>query len=388
MIKAARPDRRRAVVVAALGTAQTLAWASSYYLPAILAKPIAQGLGLPRAQVFAAFTVALLITAFAGPFVGRMIDRRGGRGVLVLSNVLLAGGLIGLAAAQGVVSLYASWAVLGVGMAMGLYDAGFAALTALYREEARGAITGITLIAGFASTVSWPVSSYLNDMIGWRETCLVWAVLNLVVALPLNFLLPSVVRPAGTGARSEPRVGWQPRKEMALVAFAFAAGWFVTGSMAAHLPGLLERAGASEVAAIAAASLVGPAQVAARILELLVLRQVHPLISARIAASLHPIGAALFAVTAPAGAALFVVLYAAGNGLLTIARGTVPLALFGPRGYGERTGLIGAPARAAQAFAPLLFGLLLDATGLGALVLSVGLCLAALAALCALRPLR
>ena len=137
--------------------------------------------------------------------------------------------------------------------------------------------------------------------------------------------------------------------------------------------------------AVAAAALVGPAQVAARLVEFFVLHRAHPLMSARIAAALHPIGVGIFALTGVSGAAVFVVLYGAGNGLLTIARGTVPLALFGPLGYGERTGLLGAPARAAQAFAPLLFGLLLDAVGVSALLVSAGLCLAALSALFCLR---
>jgi len=151
------------------------------------------------------------------------------------------------------------------------------------------------------------------------------------------------------------------------------------------MPGLLERAGASPMEAVAAAALIGPAQVAARLAEFAILRRVHPLVSARIAVSLHPLGVGLFALTGVPGAALFVILYGAGNGLLTIARGTLPLALFGPRGYGERTGLLGAPARAAQAFAPLLFGLLLDAIGLSALIVSAALCLAALGALLCLR---
>jgi hypothetical protein len=168
---------------------------------------------------------------------------------------------------------------------------------------------------------------------------------------------------------------------MLLLAFVFAAVWFVTGSMAAHLPRLLERAGATPLEAVAAAALVGPAQVAARVAEFLILRRIHPLVSARIAAMLHPIGAAALALLGPAGTAIFVVFYGAGNGLLTIARGTVPLAVFGPLGYGERTGLLGAPARAAQAFAPLLFGLLLDAMGLSAILVTVGLCLAAFVAL-------
>jgi predicted MFS family arabinose efflux permease len=380
--------RSRTVVVTALGIAQTLAWASSYYLPAILAEPIGASIGVPRSWVFGAFSGALLIAAFAGPAVGRAIDRRGGRGVLVLSNVVLAGGLLVLAAANGVAVLAVAWALLGVGMALGLYDAGFAALAALYGHNARGPITGITLFAGFASTVSWPLTTVLNDAFGWRETLLVWAALNVVIGIPLNLLLPVAARRADVSRAPEPSIGWKPYKQMFLLAFVFAAVWFVTGSMAAHLPGLLERAGATPVQAIAAAALVGPAQVAARLVEFFILRRAHPLISARIAALLHPLGAAVFAVIGPAAAVAFTVFYGAGNGLLTIARGTVPLAVFGPRGYGERTGLLGAPARAAQALAPLLFGLLLDAMGVSVIIVSTGLCLAAFAALLCLPAAR
>lgn len=375
-------------MVAALGTSQTLSWASSYYLAAVLADPISAGIGLPRTWVFGAFTLALLISAFAGPFVGRAIDRYGGRGVLVLSNFVIAAGQIALAAATGPVSLLFAWALLGAGMSLGLYDAAFATLTRLYGHEARGPITGITLIAGFASTVGWPLSAYLDHVLGWREACLIWAALNLLIALPLNrFLLPLPPMAAPRPAHAEPEapVGWKPRREMFLLAFVFGAGWFVTGAMAAHLPGLLERAGATPFEAIAAAALVGPAQVAARAAEYVILRRVHPLVSARIAASLHPIGAAALALFGPPAAMVFAAMYGAGNGLLTIARGTVPLALFGPQGYGARTGLLGAPARATQAFAPMLFGLMLDHIGVSAIYVSAGLCLAALGALLCLQ---
>lgn len=380
--------RSRPLVVGALGLAQTLAWGSSYYLPAILADPMSAGIGIRRSWIFAALSGALLIAAFAGPAVGRIIDRHGGRSVLALSNVVLAAGLVALAAANGPVLLFAAWAVLGVGMALGLYDAAFAALTALYGREARAPITGITLIAGFASTVSWPLSTFLNGLWGWRETLLVWAALNLVLGLPLNLLLPvrrqppQLVQPRGRS------IGWKPYKEMFPLAFVFAAAWFVTGAMSAHLPRLLELAGASPLQAIAAAALVGPAQVAARLGEFFLLRRSHPLVPARLAALLHPLGAVIFAAIGPSAAAAFAILYGAGNGLLTIARGTVPLAVFGPHGYGERTGLLGAPARAAQAFAPLLFGLLLDAMGTSVIIVSSALCLAACAALFGLRATR
>jgi MFS family permease len=374
--------RSRRVVVTTLGVTQTLAWASSYYLPAILADPIGASLGLSRSWVFAAFSMALLIAAFAGPAVGRVIDRHGGRGILVLSNLVLAAGLVVLACANSVALLFVAWAVLGVGMALGLYDAGFAALTALYGRHARGPITGITLFAGFASTVSWPLSTFLNGALGWRETLLVWAALNIVLGLPLNrFLLPLPARPVHVAQDEAPIIGWRPRKQMLLLAFVFAAAWFVTGAMASQLPELLERSGATPMQAVAAAALVGPSQVVARIAEFIALRRIHPLVSARIAALLHPLGAAIFAVIGAPAAALFVIFYGAGNGLLTIARGTVPLAVFGPVGYGERTGLLGAPARAAQAFAPLLFGLLIDVMGPSAIFVSVALCLAAFAAL-------
>ncbi len=374
------------MVVTALGTSQTLAWASSYYLPAMLADPIATEIGVPRSWVFAAFSLALLIAAAAGPRTGRAIDHRGGRGVLALSNLVLAGGLLALALVNGPIGLFGAWAVLGLGMALGLYDAGFATLTAIYGEKARDPITGITLFAGFASTVGWPLSSFLNDTVGWRETCLVWAALHLVIGLPLNLLLPRPPQPAHTPRSMKAAAGWRPYREMLLLAFIFSAAWFVTGAMAAHLPRLLEMAGATPFEAVAAAALMGPAQVGARVIEFMLLRGVHPLVSARIATALHPIGAVGLAVMGPPGAAIFVTLYGAGNGLLTIARGTVPLAIFGPEGYGERAGLLGAPARAAQAFAPLLFGLLLDRVGTWAILVSTALCLAALGALFRVSP--
>jgi MFS family permease len=372
----------RPIVVSALGTTQTLAWASSYYLPAILADDIAEGASTSRSWVFGIFSGSLLLSAALGPWVGRMIDRQGGHRVLVGSNIIFAAGLAALALSTGVASLAAAWCLLGIGMALGLYDAAFATLTAIFGRDARSPITGITLFAGFASTVGWPLSAFLDAHIGWRGTCVAWAGLHVVVGLPLNVLL---IPRAHSLAQHEQKTGsWEPRREMILLAYVFAASWFVTGAMAAHLPALLESLGATATEAIAAAALVGPAQVAARLAEFFVMRHAHPLVSARIAACMHPAGAAIFAMIGPWGAALFTLLHGAGNGLLTIARGTVPLAIFGPEGYGARTGVLGAPSRAAQALAPFLFGLLLDRIGPKALVVSAGLCLSALVALLAL----
>ena len=375
----------RQIVVAALGSTQALAWGSSYYLPAILADPIAEGLGISRAMVFGVFSGSLLLSAFLGPAVGRAIDNRGGRGVLVLSNIVLAAGLVLLALAHGVVGLAAAWGVLGVGMALGLYDSAFAALAGLYGRAARGPITGITLIAGFASTVGWPLSAFLDASLGWRGACLTWAALNLLIGLPLNrFLIPRAPPPE-RAAEPQGSADAAPRGAMAILAFVFAATWFVTGAMAAHLPHLLEIAGASSTAAIAAAALVGPAQVAARLVEFGALRWLHPLVSARIAAALHPLGAAILAVFGAPAIIAFALFHGAGNGLLTIAKGTLPLVIFGPVGYGLRTGVLAAPARAAQAASPLTFGLLIDWLGVEALAISAGMSIAALVALMGLK---
>jgi MFS family permease len=376
---------RSTLTVAVIGITQTLAWASSYYLPAILAGPIAAGLGVSKALFFGCFSASLLLQAALGPMIGKAIDRRGGRDVLVLSNLVLAAGLGWLALAQGPVGLAGAWVLLGLGMALGLYDSAFATLTALYGLEARAPITGITLIAGFASTLGWPVSALLSQHFGWRGACLGWAAVNLLICLPMNrLLIPRLVGPVRSAAATEVD-GSVPSNGMAVLAFVFGAVGFVTGAMGAHLPRLLELAGASTTTAIAAASLMGPAQVAARLFEFGVLKRLHPLVSTRLALLMHPLGAAFLGVFGAPAASVFALLHGAGNGLLTISRGTLPLALFGPAGYGLRTGIIVAPARVTTAAAPLLFGLLLDAMGTSALLISAGLSLAALAALALLR---
>jgi MFS family permease len=378
----------RVTVVAALGTTQTIAWASSYYMPAILGAPIAGALHLPTSVFFGLFSGALLLSAVVGPSVGRLIDRHGGRHLLAASNLVIGTGLLILAAAHSIAGLVVAWTVLGVGIGMGLYDPAFATLTWLYGRDARSAITGITLIAGFASTIGWPLTAVFLDMFGWRVACLIWAGLNMLLAAPINWLaIPRHGVPTALPqATAETAAAAPPRAAMPILAFFFAATWFVQGAMAAHLPGLLQAAGASPAAAIAAASLVGPAQVGARIVEFGLLRSFHPVSSARLASALHPIGAAFLVVFGAPGIIAFALLHGAGNGMITIAKGTLPLALFGPGGYGLRSGLLSAPARMLQAASPFLFGLLLDRVGVGAVGLSAGLCVAAFGSLFLLHP--
>ncbi len=376
---------RQLPIILALGTTQTLAWASSYYLPAILADPIARDLGVSSNWIFAAFSASLVIAALLGPRIGRQIDLVGGRSVLSMSNLTLSAGLALLGWSYSIPVLMAAWLLLGVGMGFGLYDAAFATLGRIYGNAARRSITGITLLAGFASTVGWPLTAWGLETIGWRDTCFAWAAAHIVIGLPLNFWMLPVVK----GAKAVVATSIKPHipidRTMILLAFAFAAAWSVTGAMAAHLPRILEATGATPLQAISAGALIGPAQVLARIVEAGLLSRYHPLLSTRLACLMHPIGAVIVTLAGGAASGAFAIFHGAGNGILTIARGTLPLAIFGPQNYGYRLGIIGAPARMAQAIAPLAFGLLIDTMGSRILIVSSALSLSALLALFLLR---
>ncbi len=392
--------------VARLGTAQTLAWASSHYLPAMVAAPMAASTGVSVPTVFAAFSGALIVSALLGPHAGRAIDNWGGRPVLALTSLVFAAGLAVLGLATGPIGLVCGWLIMGIGMGSGLYEAAFAALVRLHGTQSRSAITGITLIAGFASTVGWPLTALLEANFGWRSACFTWAALHLLIGLPLNLSLPKAQAPEGSippapapvpaaaatataaaragqsAAAASPAHRAAPRTGLttALLSYVFAATWFVSTAMAAHLPRVLEMAGATLAVAVAAAAMVGPAQVAARLLEFGLLRRVHPRWSAALAALAHPVGAVLVLVGA-APAAVFAILHGAGNGILTIAKGTLPLVIFGAQGYGRRQGLLTLPARMAQASSPYLFGLCLDRWGAGSLWISTAISVTACIAL-------
>jgi hypothetical protein len=381
----AGPAAAPLAVVLALGTAQTIAWASSYYLPAILAAPIARDLGVAPTYVFASLSAALVLSGLLGPRVGHSIDRFGGRGLLAMSNAVFATGLLLLSAAHGTAVLAAAWVLLGIGMGLGLYEAAFATLARIHGAAARKSITGITLIAGFASTLGWPLTTWLDAEYGWRVACQVWAAIHVGLALPLNLSLPraaslqqEVRSPAEADRYSERQ---SETFAMSLLAYMFAAASFVSSGISAILPTMLVAFGATPAEALLAGTLVGPAQVGARLLEAGWLGRFHPLVSARLAALMNPIGVVALIAGGPVFAPVFAILYGAGNGIITIARGTLPLALFGPVGFGKRVGMISLPSRLTGAAAPLVLGLMVEHIGRGALWISA---LASLSAFLAL----
>ena len=278
----------------------------------------------------------------------------------------------------------AGWVVVGIAMAFGLYDVAFSTLAVLFGRGARGPITGITLIAGFASTIGWPLTAWIEDAWGWREACLTWAGLHIVLGLSVYASLP---RSRASALPKAPNAagGESPRNAIRLLAFVFSAQGVVHSSIGTHFPGLLMEAGATPAAAVAAAALLGPAQVAARVAEFGLMRRLHPLVSARIATLAHPAAAVALLFGGPALAPLFAALHGSGSGLFLISRGALPLALFGPNGYGRRQGLNALPSNIATATAPLIVGLSFDFAGPTAVLLvTTALAIAATLALLAL----
>ena len=360
--------RPRWVVVSAIGIAQILAWGSTYYLLSLLAGPIVTDTGWPLAWVFGALSVGLLVSGLISPRIGHLIDGHGGRPVLAASAVLMGVGLCGAGLAPTLPAFIAAWVVIGAGMGAGLYDPAFSALGRIYGEAARPAITQVTLFGGFASTVCWPLTAILAETLGWRGACLTYAAIHIVVVLPLYlFGMPREARstPAPNLAGAAPRGSLRPdqRGPFLLLAAGFTLAYATMTVIAVQLPALLQAQGLTLAAAVGLGVLIGPSQVGGRILEMVFGRKTHPIWSLVASTALVAIG-----ILALAGdgrlAAAGIILYGMGSGIRSIARGTVPLAMFGQEGYAILMGRLALPTLLATAVAPLLGTWLLD--GLGA----------------------
>jgi hypothetical protein len=339
---------------AVLGVNQTLSWGMTFYLPAIIGEPVAADLRQPGYTVLGAFSWALLVAGLCAPLVGTWIDRRGGRGALLGSILVMAAGQAVLAVAPGQLVWFAGWTVIGVGMAMGLYDAAFATVGGLLGKEAGQTITGITLVAGFASTVFWTLGAALIAPLGWRGLLWTYVGLMLLVNLPMVWLLVPPAPPRlrqDTQAVTASRSAEDTRAVLLLAAF-FALRWFITSAVAVHVLALFTGIGLSDAEAVAVAALIGPGQVAGRILEWSVGPRLNLLVRARLAALLFPLGVLLLLHGGFAAATGFALLYGMSNGIMTINRGTLPLALFGPEGYARLLGWLAVPVLVAQATAP------------------------------------
>jgi MFS family permease len=373
-----------------------VSWGALYYPPVLTLPPLAREHGWSVAFAMAGFSLAILVAGATAPKVGRLIDLHGGHRVLPAGSLLGALGLVALTQAQAPWAYFAAWAILGLAMAASLYDPAFATLGRIFGAAARQPITALTLVGGFASTVSWPATAVLLEAVGWRGTYWVYAAVLAGVSAPLQaFALPrgraEVEAPRDAPAAPDTPPLPRTAATLGIVMAAFASYAFIPSGLLANLLAMLGRLGVESTAAVAIGLLFGPAQVAARLAEFVFARAVHPVLIARFAVALLAAG---FLVLMLAGfsavvAALFMVLLGVCNGLLTIARGTVPLALFGPRGYGALVGRIAGPALVVQSAAPFVVALAAERfSDFVALALVGALTLVSLGCFFAIRPSR
>ncbi len=381
------PMQRRLALT--LGFTQVLAWGTTYYVPATMVGVAAEELGASRQMLLGGFSWAVLLSGLCAPWIGQFIDRHGGRPVLAAGQVVTAAGLLVLSAAHSVAWWYGAWTILGVGMALALYDTAFSTIGRLLGAEARPAMTGVTLIAGFGGTLGFPMGSWLVAHWGWRAGLVLYAAIAVFVILPLILwripragpAAPVPVRAAeGEAAPAPARL----RRVFLLLATFFTLRQGLNALLNVHLLLLLTGLGLTTAEAVFCAMAIGPAQVGSRIVEWQLGRRLSPLASAWIGAVTLPVGVALVLGGAPA--LVFAICHGISNGILTITRGVLPMHLFGPRGYGALMGKLSFPSLVAQAATPTLLAPVVEFVPATWIVGGMGV-VSALALLC-LVPLR
>lgn len=352
-------DRRLLRPVVTLGITQIVGFGTIYYAFGVMVVPMSAELGLSVTWAYGLLSLALLTGSLTAPLAGRMIDRHGAR-------VMMAAGSVGTALALALQSqvghaagLFAALVVMEMIAPLVLYDAAFAALAqAVGSTRARKAITLMTLMGGFASTVFWPLTLALVQGWGWREACLAFAVLHLVVCLPLHLSLQRNASRAAVADTAPPRYTPLPqalhRRAMLGLSVGLTLSWAVFSAFSAQWVPALTALGLSQAAAVWAGALMGPAQVGARVLDMVFLGHRHPMITGLVAmgALMLAFGVLALAPATTATVAVFAVLFGVGQGLGTMVRGTVPLALFGLVGYAARLGRLASLRMIVSAAAP------------------------------------
>lgn len=360
------PVNSPSAIVPALGVAQIFGWGSSYYLLGALTQSIAEETGWSNAWILAGLSLALLVAGVISPQMGRAVSRRGGRALLSWSTLLLAAGLLILANAHGPLIYALGWTIMGLGMGLGLYDAAFATLGACFGAASRGPITALTLIAGFSSTLTWPLSLFLLGQVGWRGTCVAYALIEVLLCLPLYLLfLPSAAefaRPHTVAPTPSTKPQNVDRKFYALGAILTLTS-AVAAILSVNLILIITALGVASATAAGLSTLLGPAQVLARVAEMVFSRHYHPTVTLALATGSLATGIVLF-LFGHGAIPLAVLLYGGGVGVAWVARGTVPMAIFGPETYAAQLGRLARPALIAQAVAPTVGGYFIEEAGI------------------------
>jgi MFS family permease len=390
-------------LIVALGVTQVVGYGCLYYAFAVLAPGITASLGWSPEWTYGGFAIGLLFGGLVAPAAGRLIDQYGTRLVMTIGSALAGIALLALAEARGPVSYIGAMIALEVVSALVLYDAAFTALTQARGPGARRAISQLTLIGGFASTLFWPLTTVLLNSFDWRDIYRIYAVLQFALCVPLHWLLlPGPIRSAAPKAPQAIQTaessavayleGDARRNAFFLLALAFSLQGFVVSAMSVHMLTMLQGLGLSAVLAVGIGAMVGPSQVAGRLVEMLFGTSLDPVTTAWTSAALMPLGFVLLMLggTTATLAGLFAIAYGISMGLSSIVRGTVPLKLFGPAGYGAMLGKLSAPGLIVKAAAPLLFAMLIERAGLmpSTLLLVVLSGMAALALFLLARKLR
>jgi hypothetical protein len=354
---------------AALGVTQIILWGGTFFLTAVISDPIVAATGWPQAMVVGALSLAIFVSGLPAPFVGRMIRRHGGRPVLIVGSMIVAAGLVLMAAAQRLPVFLLAWVIGGLGMSASLYDPLFAAIGQAYGSTARGAMTQIAISSGFAVSLCWPATRFLVDQVGWRGACLTYAILCVVLVAPLfHWALPSLRRIAAEPTAAQPyesagstEAARLPAERLLAVTFAVAAMIMTAASV--QLLNLLQALGVGGTTAVALTGLIRPAQVGVRVVELAFGRRAHPAWSLLLSSASVGLGLLLLA-TVPSLAWLAMLLHGAGNGMRTVVRGTLPLALYGQREYAAAMGRLARLPLLGQAMTPLACGYVAEGFGL------------------------
>lgn len=357
------PARPSIVNSSLLGIAQIIAWGGSFYLTAVLAAAVVRDTGWAQAWVYGSLSVGILVSGLLAPAVGKLISRFGGRPMLLASSPIIALGLLLLAIAPNLPSFVGAWLVIGTGMAAGLYDPLFATLGQRYGKNARGAITQVTLVSGFCTSITWPLVALLVEHLGWRGACLAYSTMLMLLVLPIYLY---TLRPQPIAAPTDSTANVIP-DELPQAAPQGRVYWLMTASfilaavimtaISVQLISLLQARGATLVTALAIAALIGPSQVGARVIEVLFARRAHPIWSMLGSTAMVAIGLILTLVE-PSLAVLGMILYGTGSGIRSIVRGTLPLALFGAKVYPLVLGRVARPTLIGQALTPIVGGLI------------------------------
>ncbi|WP_081760632.1 arsenite efflux MFS transporter ArsK [Rhizobium sp. CF080] len=350
--------------VVALGVTQIIGYGTLYYSFSILAPDMAAHFSWSGEWIFGALSVALLIGGLTAPWLGALFDRIGAGRVMTIGSATAAAALVACAMAPGKATFVVALIAIEVAANLVQYGAAFALLVQLRPQVAQRSITYLTLIAGFASTIFWPITAALHAHLSWQNVYLVFAALNLLVCLPLHaWLSHGATRRKATSAPLPARTEGILTPEQRFIGFTLMVAGFslqslVGSAVLVHMVPLLSGLGLGTSAALVG-TLFGPSQVLSRLINMTFGRNLPPLRLALIAAALLPAGVLVLVLTAPSvpGAMLFAVIFGMGSGLLSIVTGTLPLTLFGSDGYGKLQGKMMSARLIVSAIAPFVLAL-------------------------------